>query len=240
MATCGQGGICYVKNDGCREFTGTLNVTSIDFASGNATVLKAQAVSLPAGPGAIEWFNLTASPFLLSASTGGTGQARQPCAAKPCGASHPGRTYCPCDPTAHQCDQTGKNPVCKGPSKPSAGAGNAILRAVVAHADGKIESDNTIPLTVPEAMNVSKASITAGVGGVNLDGSVSVTVASDVVAVWVTLTTRAHGRFEDNAFVMQPGSRVIKFFPWGELDMATLKSSLRVEDLSAYKFSTSC
>eukprot|EP01045_Picozoa_sp_COSAG04_P023270 COSAG04_NODE_2740_length_3655_cov_1.514623_5_plen_174_part_01 len=107
MATCGQGGICYVKNDGCREFTGTLNVTSIDFASGNATVLKAQAVSLPAGPGAIEWFNLTASPFLLSASTGGTGQARQPCAAKPCGASHPGRTYCPCDPTAHQCDQTG-------------------------------------------------------------------------------------------------------------------------------------
>ena len=74
MATCGQGGICYVKNDGCREFTGTLNVTSIDFASGNVTVLKAQAVSLPAGPGAIEWFNLTASPFLLSASTGAPGK----------------------------------------------------------------------------------------------------------------------------------------------------------------------
>ena len=27
MATCGQGGICYVKNDGCREFTGYPNAT---------------------------------------------------------------------------------------------------------------------------------------------------------------------------------------------------------------------
>ena len=56
----------------------------------------------------------------------------------------------------------------------------------------------------------------------------------DVVAVWVTLTTHAHGRFSDNAFLMQPGSRVLKFFPFEGFELSELKSTLRVEHVATY------
>ena len=74
--------------------------------------------------------------------------------------------------------------------------------------------------------------------------------------MYVTLTTLAQGRFSDNTFPLfsatylsdsncatpnlgpavstETITRVLKFIPWGQLDMSLLQSSLRVEDLSLY------
>ena len=47
-------------------------------------------------------------------------------------------------------------------------------------------------------------------------------------ALYVTLTTAAHGRFSDNA-EMIGGSKLVQFIPFGEL-IAGLTKTLRVED----------
>jgi len=69
------------------------------------------------------------------------------------------------------------------------------------------------------------------------DGSIDIYVTAKVpVALFVTFTTLAHGRFSDNAFLLisQKSPKVIQFIPFGDLDMDTLKASLRVEDLATY------
>ena len=53
-------------------------------------------------------------------------------------------------------------------------------------------------------------------------------------ALYVTLTTRAHGRFSDNAFAMPPGERRLSFVPLGTPDPKGLAASLRVEHLQPY------
>ena len=50
----------------------------------------------------------------------------------------------------------------------------------------------------------------------------------------MTLTTRAHGRFSDNAFAMPPGERQLTFVPLGTPDPKGLAASLRVEHLQPY------
>merc|ERR1711862_846040 len=72
----------------------------------------------------------------------------------------------------------------------------------------------------------------------NDDGTVNVTVSSNKVALYVTLTTRAQGRFSDNAFFLPATSRVVQFIPHqGHLsdeEFELLKTSIRVEDHSMY------
>ena len=112
-----------------------------------------------------------------------------------------------------------------------------ILTAVVSTAtDDLVISDNLIPLTAPVHMAISKAEISLTVADqAATDGSVAITVTTDKVAVYVTLTTLANGRFSDNAFLLLPAAPLtLQFHPFGALDLARLKASLRVEDLSAY------
>lgn len=184
MSSCGVGGTCYVKNDMPVPFHGTVTITSYAFASGKATVLATKPVSLPAGPGVTEWFDVTL----------------------------------PADPTA------------------------AIITAVVsqkseASSETEILSDNLIPLTAPAKMALSKANVKFSVGAAaNVDGTVDITVTTDKVAVYVTLTTLANGRFSDNAFLLLPSQPVVvQFVPFGELDSAKLQSSLRVEHVASYQ-----
>ena len=58
------------------------------------------------------------------------------------------------------------------------------------------------------------------------------------VALYVTLTTLAEGRFGDNAFLLTPhmGEVTVPFVPVGAAgaDVALLTSSLRVEHLAMY------
>ena len=60
--------------------------------------------------------------------------------------------------------------------------------------------------------------------------------------MYVTLTTLAHGRFEDNAFMLRPPGRSVPFLltegsPHASPEEAyrVFSESLRVEDLSLYR-----
>jgi len=70
----------------------------------------------------------------------------------------------------------------------------------------------------------------------NPDGSIDITVNKKEAAVslYVTFTTLAAGRFSTNAFALVAPTRVITFIPFGELDIKTLTSSLRVEHVNMY------
>jgi len=66
----------------------------------------------------------------------------------------------------------------------------------------------------------------------------TVSISSDVLALYVVLTTKASGRFSDNAFVLRPGQRKTVTFTTVEagdvLDLELLSGSLRVEHLGYY------
>ena len=50
--------------------------------------------------------------------------------------------------------------------------------------------------------------------------------------MFVVLTTRAPGRFADNAFALLPGRKTLEFLPFGAFDAGLFASSLRVEHLA--------
>ena len=87
---------------------------------------------------------------------------------------------------------------------------------------------------------VRDAHVTATVAGAaNPDGTVNVTLTADAVALWVSLTTLAQGRFSDNSILLLPGvPRVLQFVPFrsgtAAEDLKTLRSSLRVEHYAQY------
>merc|ERR1712194_785854 len=56
MATCGQGGLCYVKSDAAFGFSGTLLLRATSFDTGVVTALVDQPVEFGAGAGSIQWF----------------------------------------------------------------------------------------------------------------------------------------------------------------------------------------
>lgn len=112
-----------------------------------------------------------------------------------------------------------------------------MLRVVVADSDGMVTSDNPVPFAYPKHMKLPKAKVTVTVGeqlGNDSDAPVTVTVKSDALALYTTLTTLAQGRFEDNAFLMLPGTKTLKFFPFEGFDAAELKATIRVEHTALY------
>jgi len=112
-----------------------------------------------------------------------------------------------------------------------------ILVVTVTGEKGEMIAENVIPLVPPGNMTLPKAVVLFEVGSnVNSDGTVDILVFSENVALYVTFTTRANGRFSDNAFLLLPGTRIIQFIPFGgnEVDIATLKATLRVEHVATY------
>lgn len=77
----------------------------------------------------------------------------------------------------------------------------SVLEAVVNGDDDVVRSINVIPLSTPEHMMLSdsKLSITTS----RAEDGFSVHVSCEAVAMYVTLTTLAHGRFERNAFLLR-------------------------------------
>lgn len=119
------------------------------------------------------------------------------------------------------------------PAIPS--ANTTILHVVVTNAAGIAVCNNTVLYTAPKNLQLPAAKVDVVVGqGINADGTVDVTVKADHVALFVTLTTLAHGRFSDNAFLLLPGSRTLRFVPFGTADLALLTSSIRVEHVATY------
>ncbi|CAE8627680.1 unnamed protein product [Polarella glacialis] len=112
-----------------------------------------------------------------------------------------------------------------------------VLTSSVTSSQGSLLSHHTILLTEPKNLQLRSAEIACSVQDhLSTDGNVAIEVTASSPALYVTLTTLAQGRFSDNAFFLEKGSRkVIHFLPFGKLELDTLKQSLRCEDLSMYK-----
>ena len=192
MATCGSGGssgiMCYVKNDSPHPFTGSVDISSVKFATGQVASLQKLNLNMAAGAGTIKFFELKTDAI------NGTVEAR-----------------------AFAADMTG-----------------SMLQIKVANADGKVLCDNPVIFAEPKNLTLPNATVTFSVGAANTDGSVPIELTSDKFALYVTLTTLAQGRFDDNAFVMLPGKKTIKFFPFDGFELSELKSTLRVEHTATY------
>lgn len=113
----------------------------------------------------------------------------------------------------------------------------AVLLTELSLADGTVQYSSFELLATPAAMlgALPKATVSATVGSPSGDGtSVPVTVSADGAALFVGLTTAAHGRFSRNFFIMPQGQVVVEFIAFGALDTATLKATLRVEHVRGY------
>jgi hypothetical protein len=112
-------------------------------------------------------------------------------------------------------------------------ASTSILTATVTASDGTVVSTHPILFTAPKNLKLPKANVQFTIGGTATAPTVSVT--TDNVALYVTLTTLAQGRFSDNAFLLLAGeTKELGFIPFVGFDLAQLKSSLRVEHVASY------
>lgn len=184
MASCGVGGACYVANDAPFPFEGRVLISAVNFGTGLVTPVHDRNVSLAAGAGVVEFFDVG--------------------------------------------------------SLASVDGSKSIVTVAVFDRDGRAISNNVVALAPPLAMQLPRATVDFRVGDApNEDGSVNIDVHSDKVALYVTFTTLANGRFSENAFLLVPtttGPRTIRFIPFlgAAVDVALLKSSLRVEHLATY------
>eukprot|EP01046_Picozoa_sp_COSAG06_P002943 COSAG06_NODE_108_length_23594_cov_43.013450_12_plen_1117_part_00 len=114
-------------------------------------------------------------------------------------------------------------------------ANGTMLHAVVKDSAGAVVNNNFLPFTEPKNFALPKANVQFTVAkSANADGSVDITVITDKVAVYLTFTTLAQGRFSDNAFVMLPGTQKIQFLPIQGFLISDLTSSLRAEHVASY------
>merc|ERR1711933_712036 len=91
----------------------------------------------------------------------------------------------------------------------------AMLLVTVTDSTGAVVCDNPVAFAPPKSMSLPKARVAAEVAAApSADGSVDIHLSSDAFALYVTLTTLAQGRFDDNAFVMLPGAKTLKFLPF--------------------------
>lgn len=227
MAGCTSSGSCYVANSVPFAFAGTVTVRLINLQSGSSMPVVTAPVSLPPGPGTtLHWF---CAEKRDTTSSGGAAAADAAAA----------QTIPPCMPWSQTrawkrayCSDTGSN--CALVIKvlndaPADFAGSAPTTPA---------SVSFVPFQPPKAMRLPKAVVAAKVGGnrsVAHGTTVPITLTTNATAVYVVLTTRANGRFADNAFLLEAGgdtvvTTVVDFIPWEyPVDMQLLLSSLRVE-----------
>eukprot|EP00039_Didymoeca_costata_P021562 m.2498 g.2498 ORF g.2498 m.2498 type:complete len:975 (-) comp2531_c0_seq1:113-3037(-) len=109
--------------------------------------------------------------------------------------------------------------------------------------EGNVISEHMIQLVRPNSICVPAANVSFKIADKpNADGTVDITVVSDKVALWVTLTTYAQGRFSDNAFFLPATTKTIQYIPMSSAvnDFDVLKQSLRIEDFSMYRPTNAC
>ena len=122
----------------------------------------------------------------------------------------------------------------------AAPTGTVLITELLSGSNNAVVYSSFELLATPAAMmgNMPKATVTAHVASAaasRADGSsVSITVDADGAALFVGLSTAAHGRFSRNFFVMAKGQTTVDFLPFGELDLATLKATLRVEHVRSH------
>ena len=118
-------------------------------------------------------------------------------------------------------------------------ATSTILRATYYDAlAGTVLAHNIIMLTSPGKLALQPVSVSVAYGAsANADGTLDVVLskpAGSPAAVFVTLTTQAQGRFSTNAFIMDGQTTTLQFIPFGALEAALLRRTLRVETANQY------
>ena len=117
---------------------------------------------------------------------------------------------------------------------------NTALISTVRDEAGALVSEHMVQLVMPQQICVPDAKLSFKIADkANADGTIDIVVTADKVALWVTLTSQAQGRFSDNAFFLPAAAKTVRFVPFSAAtaatDLATLKASLRVEDFSMYR-----
>jgi hypothetical protein len=103
----------------------------------------------------------------------------------------------------------------------------------VTSSDGAVVSTHPILFTEPRNLKLPKANVRFTLDGTAAAPTVSVT--TDNIALYVTLTTLAQGRFSDNAFLLLAGeTKELDFVPVAGFELDELKSTLRVEHITSY------
>lgn len=111
--------------------------------------------------------------------------------------------------------------------------------STVRNNNGAVLSEHMVQLVKPLALRVPVTKLSFKISdAANSDGTIDIMVSSDKVALWVTLTSLAQGRFSENAFFLPATTRTIQFIPFSPstaaYDHKTLQASLRIEDFSMY------
>ena len=116
-----------------------------------------------------------------------------------------------------------------------------LLVATLLDAGGATVGESIVHLTAPANLRVAaQAVVSAAVEPApNADGSIDVTVTASDVALFVTLTCAAPGRFSDNAFLLRGAApRLLTWLPFAAGDaganLALLNATLRVEHHALY------
>ena len=205
FVVCGADGRCLVKNDSpLRGFTGTLKLSLLNVSNSALIAVNSTAIALEAGAGAAVWL----------CAAGGGSALQQTC-------NNWTDVLAPLGTTPNQ----------------------AVLQTELLSAAAEGEEAGTVMyssfelLSTPASMLAAlpKATITASVGAPAADGSsVPITLSADAAALFVGLTTAAHGRFSRNFFIVAGGEVMVEFIPFGLLDVAVLKATLRVEHVRSY------
>ena len=116
----------------------------------------------------------------------------------------------------------------------------SVIATVADAATGAVASEHMLGLLNPMHLRVPVAGLSFKVADTTRDdGTIDIAVTSDKVALWVTLTTLAQGRFSDNAFFLPATTKTLQFIPFSAStaasDRAALTASLRIEDFSMYR-----
>jgi hypothetical protein len=250
---------CFVKNDSPFPFDGEVEVSLVHFATGAVSPLGTTRAHLAAGAGTSAFF----CPGDADAS---------PAAARRVTA----RNNADDDDDDDDDDDTAAAPPCPEFAQlfQTAGCANGgadcIMRDTVTSSSSSppppslLLADNVLPLAAPSAFVLPDANVSVA-GVVAVDGTtanVTVESTSTGVALYVWLSTLAHGRFSQNGFMMSSppppmsssskGSAfaaftttaatttttatvvVVQFLSFGPLDLPRLQSTLRVEHLGQH------
>jgi hypothetical protein len=102
-------------------------------------------------------------------------------------------------------------------------------------------SDHVVPWTEPMNLVTDAAAVVIDIVTVEpaQDGSICVTMVSNLLALYVVLTSPSEGRFTENAFLLRMNvPKTVSFVPNANdnnrLDLEAFRRALRVEHLLSY------
>ena len=206
-AACLDDGRCYVRNDGKTAFYGSLRLTLTELATGAAAWTSMLPLSIARGAHTVQW--VCAKGVLTRGNNCTSWEdilADAQCTKATC---------------VLNADVLGAaTPI----GIPTSAATAALL-----------SSNQQLLLPPGDLAVATDAVVTAVVGAPNANGLIPVTVSASATALLVTLTTLAHGVFSDNVFLLtQHAPAELLFTPYGLVDAATLRASLRIVHLAQY------